>query len=175
MPIPPADAALIVTAHLDAASFAVLDGLRRRHFPAALNRIPAHVSLFHKLPGREAASVAATIAAACDGAASFDLDPTGFRSLGGGVAIAYAAVELSRLRDTLARTWGVWLSAQDRQAFKAHVTIQNKVPAQTARGLLAAMRDACEPPVCRVEGLDLWRYRDGPWEPVETFLFADAA
>ena len=175
MPIPRAEAPLIVTAHLDAASFAILDGLRRRHFPAKLNRIPAHVSLFHKLPGEELAAVAATLESLCGGGESFDLEPTGLRSLGGGVAIEYAAPELSRLRASLAQAWLAWLSAQDRQGFKAHVTIQNKVPPETARKLLAALREDCEPPVCRVEGVELWRYLDGPWERIETFRFADVA
>ena len=121
------------------------------------------------------ARIAATLAAACAEAESFDLEPTRLRSLGGGVAIDYAAPELSRLHATLASAWSGWLSAQDRQAFKAHVTIQNKVAPQVARDLLAALRDDCEPPVCRVEGIDLWRYRDGPWEAVETFLFPDVA
>lgn len=173
MPIPRAEAPLIVTAHLDAASFAILDGLRRRHFPAKLNKIPAHVSLFHKLPGEELAAVSAAIDIVCGDCESFDLEPTGLRSLGGGVAIEYAAPELARLRGRLADGWLAWLTAQDRQGFKPHVTIQNKERPGTARALLAAMRDDCEPPVCRVEGIDLWRYLDGPWEKIATFDFAD--
>jgi hypothetical protein len=41
----------IVTLKLDPATFARLGTLRRAHFPAHLNLIPAHVSLFHKLEG----------------------------------------------------------------------------------------------------------------------------
>ncbi len=44
-------APLIMTAVFDAQSFALLDGLRRRYFPPALNRVPAHATLFHHLPG----------------------------------------------------------------------------------------------------------------------------
>ena len=46
---------LIVTLKLDAASFARLDGLRRTHFPAAINRLSAHLTLFHHLPGERLA------------------------------------------------------------------------------------------------------------------------
>ena len=41
----------IVTLKFDAATFDRLDTLRRTHFPAHLNVIPAHLSLFHKLEG----------------------------------------------------------------------------------------------------------------------------
>ena len=44
---------LILTLALDDLSFARFDALRREHFPPTLNRIPAHVTLFHHLPGEE--------------------------------------------------------------------------------------------------------------------------
>ena len=162
---------LIVTAHLDDVSFAALDALRRRHFPAKLNRIPAHVSLFHQLPGAELDSVRATLAAACRASAPFAMEPSELRFLGRGFAIAYASPELATLHKQLAQAWTGWLSAQDRQPFRAHVTVQNKVDPKVARALLETLRDELEPPTCRVEGLDLWHYRGGPWEHVETCRF----
>lgn len=173
MPIPPDDAPLVVTAHLDDASFAILDSLRRRHFPPALNRIPAHVSLFHALPGAELAGVAATLAEVAAATAPFELWPTGPMSLGRGVALRYDSDTLSRLHGALARRFASWLTPQDRQRFKAHVTIQNKVAPAEARALLARLAPD-EAPVCRVEGIDLWRYRGGPWEPVATLRFGAA-
>jgi len=41
--------ALIVTAELGAEDFAWLDSLRRRHYPAERNRVPAHLTLFRAL------------------------------------------------------------------------------------------------------------------------------
>ena len=163
---------LIVTAHLDAASFAALDGLRRRHFPAKLNKIPAHVSLFHHLPGAEEARIVATVRALAERTKRFALRPGAARSLGRGVALAYDSAELVALRGALAREWADWLTPQDRQGFKPHVTIQNKVEASAARALLAQMADA-EPPGCVVEGVAIWRYLGGPWARVATCLFAD--
>ena len=160
-----------MTAHLDAVSFAALDALRRRHFPAKLNKIPAHVSLFHQLPGAELGSVRATLAEVCEGTTAFAMDPLELRFLGRGVAIAYQARELTRLHGQLAMVWAGWLSAQDRQSFRAHVTVQNKVEPKVARALLETLRDELEPPTCRVEGLDLWRYLGGPWAHVETYRF----
>lgn len=163
--------ALIVTAHVDERSFAVLDTLRRRHFPKALNKIPAHVSLFHQLPDAELTSVHATLVEACGAVAPFAMVPRDLRFLGRGVAIAYEAPELAALHRRLAQAWIGWLSAQDREPFRAHVTVQNKVAPAVARTLLETMRDEAEPPTCRVEGLDLWRYLGGPWEPIATIPF----
>ena len=61
---------------------------------------------------------------------------------------------------------------QDRQGFRAHVTLQNKVEPKAARALFETMTIA-NMPVCRVEGLALWHYRGGPWEPVAMFRFGD--
>lgn len=165
---------LIVTAHLDERSFDELDTLRRRHFPRKLNKIPAHVSLFHQLPGEDLGSVSATMTEACRTMRPFEMQPVEWRSLGRGVAIAYEAAELARLHERLSAAWQVWLTAQDRQRFRAHVTIQNKVEPAAARALLETLRDGPEPPTCNVEGLTLWRYLGGPWEHVETFRFGES-
>ncbi len=166
---------LIVTAHLDERSFEALDALRRRHFPRKLNKIPAHVSLFHQLPGEEIENVRAILAATCRVVRPFVMAPRDLRFLGRGVAIAYEAPELVRLRDDLATAFAGWLSAQDRQSFRAHVTIQNKVEAAVARALLEQLRDGAEPPTCRVEGVTLWRYLGGPWERVARLAFGENA
>ena len=166
---------LIVTAHLDERAFEALDALRRRHFPEKLNKIPAHVSLFHHLPGAALDSVLATLAEHCRATEPSTMGPGAWRSLGRGVAIAYEARELARLRGVLARAWGGWLTAQDRQRFRAHVTIQNKVEPAVARALLEALREGPEPPACEVEGLTVWRYRGGPWEHLATCRFGDGS
>ena len=54
---------LIVTLKLDAGAFVRLDALRRAHFPAALNRLSAHLTLFHHLPGERLAEVGDALAA----------------------------------------------------------------------------------------------------------------
>ena len=49
--------ALIVTAELGKQDFAWLDALRRRHYPAERNRVPAHLTLFRTLPPSAEAEV----------------------------------------------------------------------------------------------------------------------
>ncbi len=166
-------APLIVTALFDAKSFDVFDGLRRRHYPAHLNKISAHLSLFHRLPGGEAAKVIAALEGRCRVLPPMDLRPAGVRFLGRGVALAYESRELSRLHDDLASEWRAWLTPQDRQPFKAHVTIQNKAEPATARALLASFQGA-ELPSCRLDGVAVWRYLGGPWSHVRTCRFESA-
>ncbi len=50
---------LIVTALLEPGVQARFEALRRAHYPAALNQVPAHVTLFRQLPGRELDAVQA--------------------------------------------------------------------------------------------------------------------
>lgn len=136
--------------------------------------MPAHVSLFHALPGTEIAAVTATLVEVCGRTPGFDLWPDAPVSLGRGVAVRYGSETLGRVHAELSRLWAAWLTPQDRQRFKAHVTIQNKVAPAEARALLHSL-DFGAIPVCRVEGLRLWRYRGGPWDEAGTFLFAGDA
>ena len=161
---------LIVAAHLDEASFEVFDGLRRRHFPSQLNKIPAHLSLFHQLPGCEFEAIVAQIGKRCHGMARVKMEPAGVRFLGRGVALAYQSAEITRLHDQLASEWRHWLIPQDRQPFKAHITIQNKVEPATARTLFANLQ-GLEMPPCGVEGISVWRYLGGPWRHLVTCRF----
>ncbi len=165
MPNPGNEPPLILTALLGQDAFAILDGLRRRHFPEQLNKVPAHISLFHHLPGGEVDRIVAAVTERCRRRRPLDLAPRGLRFLGRGVAIMYEAQDLLSLHAELSLEWAPWLTPQDRQPFKPHVTIQNKVAADEARTLFEAMETALLP-TCRVEGVAIWRYLGGPWQAV---------
>lgn len=75
------------------------------------------------------------------------------------------------LRAELARGWATWLTSQDRQPRRPHVTIQNKVAPEVARDTLARLTASFVPWEARAEGLLLWRYRGGPWEAAGRFPF----
>ncbi len=164
------NAPLLVTARFDDDAFAMLDGMRRRYFPAHLNKVPAHLSLFHNLPGEEERAILAEVAARCRPQSPLQLVPVKLRFLGRGVALAYESAELSRLHGELSRAFDRWLTPQDRQGFRAHVTIQNKVDPADARALRDALQHDMAPPVW-VEGLMVWRYLGGPWQHVATCPF----
>ena len=156
---------LVVTLLLDERSQAAFDALRRRHFPPERNLLAAHVTLFHALPGDEVARVRDDLAAAAQAAAPYDVQVTGVRSLGRGVAYVLDSAELTAQRARLAQAWWTELTPQDRSGFSPHVTVQNKVAPDVARALLADLRAAFSPYAVRARGLQLWHYRGGPWEP----------
>jgi 2'-5' RNA ligase len=165
---------LIVTLALDAASFAYFDRLRRRHFPPARNVIPAHLTLFHHLPGAQREALAALLTERCRRQPPIALHAAGLCFLGRGVAFALASPELSGLRADLAAAWQPWLTAQDRQPFRPHVTIQNKVRPDEARALHDQLSQGFAPFTVLGEGLSLWRYRQGSWESLDGFAFEAA-
>lgn len=166
---------LILTLKMDDRSQKHFDRLRESHFPRERNYLAAHLTLFHKLPGEHADGISADLQKLCQQQAPFTLKATGLRSLGRGVAYELASPELAALRRELADSWGPWLGAQDLQGFKPHITVQNKVSPETARILHAQLQEGFSPFEVGGAGLSLWRYLDGPWEPVDTYLFTGRA
>jgi 2'-5' RNA ligase len=164
------EAPLVLTLLLEAAAQERFDRLRAAHFPAGRNHLAAHVTLFHALPGEELPAVQADLDAAADRPA-FDVAVTGVRSLGAGVALDLGAPELSRLHEQLAAGWAPWLTRQDAQRLRAHVTVQNKVRPEQARALHAQLTAGFTPERVGATGLGLWRYLGGPWEPVSRHPF----
>ncbi|WP_165246679.1 2'-5' RNA ligase family protein [Paludisphaera soli] len=152
----------IATVKLDDESSRRLDRLRKRYFPPERNFLDAHVTLFHKLFA-EGLTILEAEAAEAD-PRPFEVALSGPFSLGRGVAIRVESGELVALRRRLAARLVADLSAQDRQPYNPHVTIQNKVTAEEARETLAAVRREWIPSVARVEGIDVWEYLGGPWE-----------
>jgi len=164
-------APLILTLGFDAESFAFLDRMRRRHFPPERNFIPAHLTLFHHLPGEQENEIAATLTGLAARTAPFPLSVSGLCFLGRGMAYEIDASALVALRKELASLWREWLTPQDRQGFRPHVPIQNKVPADAAKAGFAALRADFRPFTATGTGLLLWRYRGGPWEAAGSFPF----
>jgi 2'-5' RNA ligase len=164
-------APLILTLQLDERSFAFFDAQRRRYFPPDRNFIPAHLTLFHALPGEQLAAIEHDIETSVSGRQAFALDVTGLRSFGRGVAYTLASQELAALRRQFALHWNAWLKPQDRQNHRPHVTVQNKVDPTQARALLEELSDSFTPFQVEAVGLELWWYRGGPWEKVRTFVF----
>ena len=146
----------------------MFERLRRQHYPAALNQIGAHLTLFHKLPPQE--QIVERVHRAAHRPA-FSLRVTGLRSLGRGVAFNLAADELMRLHAELSEQFEPSLTAQDRQRFWPHVVVQNKTTPEAARALLADLQGTFVPFTVEACGLTLWNYLGGPWERVGFFNF----
>lgn len=154
---------LIVTCRLDEASFERFDALRREHFPPALNRLKAHLTLFHHLPGDRIDEVRKALADAARREPPM-IEVTGLRKLGRGTAYAMRSPELDAARAAIATAFAAALTPQDRQGFRPHVTVQNKVDPSVAAELYDTLTTQFTPFAATGEALQLWRYDGGPWE-----------
>lgn len=168
------EAPLLVTAELEPEAFARLDGLRRRYFPPERNVIPAHVSLFHHLPANERDAVEAALEVVTERPAP-TLRFTRPRSLGRGMAVDVEAPGLAPVHLDLSRAFSEWLTPQDRQPFRPHVTLMNKASVEEAKAALVELGTSWSAFDSHAPALLLWRYLGGPWELVRRFPFTGRA
>lgn len=163
---------LVLTLGLDAESQDRLEGDRRRYYPAGLNRIPAHISLFHALPGEDKPAIHDLLSGQTAAMRPFTLEVHDLMRLGRGVAYAVRATELCRLHATLRQAWLPALTRQDAQPFRPHVVIQNKVDPAVARALYDRLAAGFRPWTAIAVRLLLWHYEGGPWAPAGDYSFA---
>ncbi|WP_442681260.1 2'-5' RNA ligase family protein [Sphingomonas sp. ASY06-1R] len=163
-------APLIVSALFGASDFGWLDGLRRAHFPPERNQLAAHLTLFHHLPPSIEAELRQRLSEAALGAPPA-ADAIGLMNLGRGVAIRINSPALSAIRGELAEAFAGLLTPQDAAGWRPHVTIQNKVLPHEAKALHAALDSGFVSRPVKIEGLAVWRYRGGPWEPLSRHKF----
>jgi hypothetical protein len=164
-------APLIVTAELPSDLQAWADKLRRAHYPAERNVLPAHVTLFHALPPSSEGEVRGSIG---QSAATYAPPPAqldGVTSLGRGTALALSSSGLLQVREELAERFHGLLSSQDAGRPRLHVTIQNKVTLAEARKLQEELSRVVEPRAFAFTGLALHAYRGGPWELIQRWPF----
>ena len=152
----------VVTVLLDPEAQERFEALRRRHFPPGRTAVGAHVTVFHALPPDADAVVAHELAVLAPRPSTMTV--TGVRSLGRGVAYVLEAPDVAAVRARLAAAFARDLTPQDRQPWRPHVTVQNRVEPAAARALLAELSAGFAPFGLRAEGLAVWRYRGGPWE-----------
>ena len=162
--------ALIVTAELGEADLAWLDALRRHHYPAERNRLPAHLTMFHALPPSLETEARHRLARAAARPAP-RATVAGLMDLGGGVAFRIVSDELDAVREELADAFHGMLGAQDAGGWRPHVTIQNKVPVRDARRLIDALEQDFRARPLAIRGLGLHRYLGGPWETLQVWAF----
>ena len=160
--------ALILSARFEEKAQGFFQSVRDTHFPRDLNIVPAHLTLFHKLPGDEHDAVTHAIAKRTG-----DLEPLPARVIdvrffgtGGGFLIDCPG--LVELRASLVGDFGPWLGAQDRQRHKPHVTYQNKVTKAAATRAYEQVLADFVPFGTKVVALDLWWYRRH-WDEAGTF------
>lgn len=164
-------APIIVTALFGKSDFAFLNGLRRQYYPAERNVTEAHLTLFHHLPPSVAEELKYRLNAEARGVKAPQARLSRLMSLGRGVAVGVESQELVDIRDRLADAFSGLLIPQDQQAWRPHVTIQNKVSSSEAKALLEKLSADFKPRPLKITGLASFYYRGGPWEPLSTHKF----
>ncbi len=164
-------APLIVTATLPAPLQGWAEGLRRMHFPPERNVLPAHVTLFHALPGFLLDEARDLLAALAREMAPVEARLDGVMDLGRGTAFRIASPAMLDLRAMIGEHFRGMLTQQDQQRPRLHVTVQNKVTTAEARALQAELAAAFRPRDFAFAGLELHHYRGGPWEGAGAWRF----
>lgn len=147
-----------------------LQEMRRTHFPPERNQVPAHLTLFHHLPP----SVESELKRRLDDYAATPAPTASITTvidLGRGTALRVESEGLEDIRYDLALAFQGLLTPQDKAPWRPHVTVQNKVEPKEAKALQAYLRAGFERRPLAIKGLALWRYLDGPWEPVKRWTF----
>jgi hypothetical protein len=161
---------IIVTALFGESDFAWLEGLRRTHYPAERNQVPAHLTLFHHLPPSVEGELSDRLAGYAKGPAP-RARLAGVIDLGEGTAFRVESIELEDIRGDLADALAGLLTPQDQAPWRPHVTIQNKVEPREARRLQTQLRASFQARPLAIRGLASWRYLGGPWEPLKRHMF----
>lgn len=162
---------LVLTLRLDDDSFRFFNELRKQHFPPERNHLDAHLTLFHQLPGAEVDRIEADLERVSQQYRPIGLSVKEVRLLGKGVGYRLESKLLQQLHRQLQKQWQAWLTPQDQSKLWPHVTVQNKVSADEARGLFVQLANNFEPFAATGTGLQLWEYRGGPWEARREFSF----
>lgn len=168
-PVPAAP--IIVAAMIGEADLAMLDGLRRRYFPPERNQLTAHLTMFHHLAPSLASELDSRLRAETRKVPAPKAQLAGLISLGGGVAFRVDSGDLAAVRGRIAEAFADMLTPQDAAGWRAHVTIQNKVSAATARATLDTLAAGFMPRPLAITGIASYWYRGGPWEPISRYRF----
>jgi hypothetical protein len=169
--VPGTAAPIIVAAMFGDGDLAALDGLRRRYFPPERNQLAAHLTLFHHLAPSLAGELDGRLRAETRNVAAPRAQLAGLINLGGGVAFRVDSAELAAIRGRIAEAFANMLTPQDAAGWRPHVTIQNKVPAATARATLETLAAGFRPRPLAITGIATYWYRGGPWEAIARYRF----
>lgn len=151
--------------------------MREKYFPPRLNRLEAHVTLFHALPESQLEqTIKPVLAEVSKSTAPFPISAAKPFRLSKGIAIGVPKFkggdDAREVHGRLKESWKDFLSRQDAGGLAAHYTIMNKVDdeavVQKALSEVEGQWSGCKG---TVEGLSLFRYDRGNWVHVQDFHF----
>jgi hypothetical protein len=168
-------APLIVLALFPPSLQARLDALRLAHYPADRNRVPAHCTVLHAVPGMVADELVQELGDLTARHAPPRARIERVIDLDGGTALAVDSPGLIALRDRIADRFHGMLTGGDAVPARFHVTVQNKVPSREARALQAVLVREWHPVDTTIVALAAHRVIDGQWQAVTRATFRGRA
>lgn len=169
----------VLTLRTDKAHHDRMTALRQRYFPPRINKLDAHLTLFHALPdGRLDSHILPTIRAVAAQTAPFEIHASKPIRLKHGIAVSVSGEQGGKQAQDVHRAllseWAGqrFLSQQDAGGFRAHYTIMNKVDdenqvAEAFDEVTAGWKGDWGV----VDGLSMWQYVKGWWRWQEDFEF----
>ncbi|KAK3707579.1 hypothetical protein LTR37_012074 [Vermiconidia calcicola] len=157
-----------------------MTALRNKYFPKHLNKLRAHLTLFHALPGSKLnSSILPVIQDIAKQTLRFPLAATHAEKRKRGMAIIVpqdrGGKDFEHLRTSLQRPWKRegFLSAQDAAPrAKPHYTVMNLVDdAEIVERAFEEVQGAFEVDEGWAVGFGLWRFERGWWRWVRGFEF----
>ncbi|GAB7350456.1 hypothetical protein MBLNU459_g1059t1 [Dothideomycetes sp. NU459] len=167
----------VLTLLTDAKHHQTLTSMRKRYFPPRLNKLDAHITLFHALPGSKLdEAIKPTLRDVSQKTPPFSILAAKPFRLNKGIAIgipkSQGGDDARKVHAQLKEAWVDFLSQQDAGGFAAHYTIMNKVDdqkeVQRAFEEVDGQWTGCQG---TVQGLSLFRYDTGHWVHAENFHF----
>lgn len=154
-----------------------MTALRNKYFPPKLNRLEAHLTLFHALPQSKLEdSIQPVLEQTAASQNGFDISAATPFKLRRGIAIGVpkgSGGDTARaIHASLQSQWRDFLSDQDAAGFAAHYTIMNKVDREEdVNKAFAEVKKDWQPCHGSVKGLSLWRYNQSRWEWTRDYTF----
>ena len=166
---PVTDIPLVITLKIDEPSQLFFDKQRTAYFPPHANYVPAHITLFHKLPAGNPAVENGLTAFAKH--LAFELNVTDIILQKTSVAYSIQSKKLQQIHAQMQQTFEPYLIHNDRKLLTPHITIQNKVTAYKAYKTHAFLIADFKPFMVQALGYTSWYYVKGYWEKKKEYLF----
>ncbi|KXS98767.1 hypothetical protein AC578_9032 [Pseudocercospora eumusae] len=153
--------------------------LRKKYFPQNINKVAAHLTLFHALPGSKLeCHIIPTIQEVTRQTSRFRVEATELFRLKKGFAVSVSEKSGGRqskqVHRALQAPWKQegFLSQQDAGGCRVHYTLMNKVDDELEiQNAYDEVAGAWEGDSGMAEGLALWKYDRGFWRWYRAFNF----
>jgi len=152
---------LVITLAIDANAQHYFDALRIKYYPAYKNRVPAHITLLHRIQ-QPLELVCEHLQLYCKREA-IGLSADSIIQHRSGNAVHIESSELKRFHATLQIGCKDWLLFRDRKPFHPHITLQQGVTGYKSLTAFRELTQVFRPFDFDAVGIRLWLYEKGRW------------